>query len=194
MGMTEEIDSLGRPTHESTVSRVSPSSARWLTDEEYRLLTTLASLIVPSDELGPGAEEADVATRLDAGIASSSDRQAVYRSGLRSVQAIVYRISSEPLGDLPYPLQRAILTALESAYRKRHAGGASLHHRIQRKLRSWVYAWRGYTDAIVLFPILVADVLEAFYSSPIAWEWLGYDGPPLSRGWYVSVDSKVDHG
>jgi Gluconate 2-dehydrogenase subunit 3 len=194
MGMTEEIASLGIPTNQSTASQANPWSPRYLSGEEYQLLETLASLIVPSDELGPGAKEADVAARLEAVIASSSERQAVYRSGLRSVQAIVYRISSEPLGDLPYPMQRAILTALESAYRKRHAGGTGLHHRVNRKLRSWLYARRGYTDAIALFPTLVADVLETFYSSPVAWEWLGYDGPPLSRGWYVTSKNEVAHG
>jgi hypothetical protein len=170
------------------------SSTRWLTDDEYRLLATLASLIVPSDELGPGATEAQVAARLDALIATSPERQVAYRSGLRALHAIVHRISGQSLCNLPSPMRRAILTALEQTYQKRHAGGASLHHRIRRKLRSWWYARRGYTDAITLFPTLISDVLETFYCSPIASAWLGYDGPPISRGWYVTSNSEAGHG
>ena len=169
-------------------------SLAWLTREEYRLLKTLASLIVPSDESGPGAAEAQVVARLDALIAASPERQRVYRSGLRSLQHIVDRVGHKPLSALPSPLQQAIFVALEQAYRKRHAGGGALHHRVKRKLRSWLYARRGYTDALTLFPTLLADVLETFYCSPIAWEWLGYQGPPLSRGWYLSLNSEGGHG
>jgi hypothetical protein len=165
----------------------------WLSDDEYRLLETLASLIVPSDELGPGAAEAEVAARLDALIAVSPERQHIYRAGLRSMLQIVYQVCSQPLSELPGPLQQGIFLALEKAHRKRHVGGAALHHRLRRKLRSWIYARRGYTDALRLFPHLVTDVLETFYCHPVAWEWLGYQGPPVSRGWYLTL-SEAGHG
>jgi hypothetical protein len=167
---------------------------RWLSEEEYQLLEALASLIVPSDELGPGAHEAQVVAALEARLATSSERQQVYRSGLRSLEQITRRLCRQSLGDLPRPVQHAIFAALEQAHQKRHAGGTALHHRLRRKLRTWRYSRRGYTDAIALFPHLVRDVLETFYCSPVAWEWLGYQGPPLTRGWYLTLNSEADHG
>lgn len=46
-------------------------------------------------------------------------------------------------------------------------------------------------ETIRLFPILVKDVKQVFYTSQISWDWPGYDGPPMPNG-YLGQLSKCE--
>jgi hypothetical protein len=180
-------------TASQVLSPSAPPIRHWLTEEEHQLLSALASLIVPSDERGPGAREADVAARLDHSFLSSHERQCLYRAGLPAFQVLARRLYGQALADLPRHEQLVVLNTVERAHRQRNAGGAQWHHRIRRRLVGLLHAWRGWTDAVALFPILVTDVIETFYCSPTAWKWLGYPGPPFPRGWYPTLNGEASH-
>jgi hypothetical protein len=44
-------------------------------------------------------------------------------------------------------------------------------------------AANGSLAAAQFFSRLVGDVKQAFYTSRVGWEWLGYDGPPMPQGY-----------
>lgn len=166
--------------------RVRPhQGARWLTSTESALLGAVAALIVPSDEHGPGAKEADVVGTLDRLVAGSPWRQSLYGPGLLGFDEWAVREHGQVFTELPAEQQRALLAWAEqmcSWGRQR----TSLPAKVARKVVFMYQTWR--CPVLELFPELVKDVVGAFYISPVAWQWLGYDGPPLPLGYPDLLD------
>ena len=85
--------------------RATSDAARWLTDEERSLVESLSAVILPSDADGPGAWEAGAARKIEAAVAESPDRQAVYIRGLRALDRLATGERAVPLRTLPGTLK-----------------------------------------------------------------------------------------
>lgn len=158
-------------------------STQWLTQPEYVLLAALASILVPSDNLGPGAPEAQVVDTVDRLVATSPTRQALYGRGLLAFDELALQTYGALFVDLTRAQQEDLVGMVDATVQAAQAAGTSLATRVVRKLTSTVQELQGTEAAVVLFPALVNDVMQAFYTSEVAWQWLGYDGPPMPRGY-----------
>ncbi len=157
-------------------------STQWLTQPEYVLLAALASILVPSDERGPGAPEAAVVDTIDRLIATSPARQAQYAPGLLAFDEIAQQTYGAIFVDLVRAQQEDLVEAVDAAAAARASAG-TVADRVVRKVTSTAQALQGVEAAVVLFPVLVNDVKQAFYTSEVAWQWLDYDGPPMPKGY-----------
>jgi len=153
---------------------------RWFTPAEAHVVAALASLIVPSDETGPGAKEAGVTESLDLLLAQSPARQRLYRSGLLACDEWAHRRHGRSFVELAADKQRQLLDWADPAPPGSKIP-SSLAHKVWRKAASVYRKWR--CPLVELFPDLARDVMGAFYTHPIAWDWLGYDGPPMPAGY-----------
>ncbi len=156
--------------------------AHWLTAEERTLLGALAALIVPSDDTGPGAQEAGVVETLDRLVAASPNRQTVYAPGLLAFDALAHDQHDRIFADLAPAHKLGLLEWVDRVHQDWDRVAPPLE-KIRRKMAIQYHQWDGLTPAVALFSRLVKDVLQAFYTSQVAWEWLGYDGPPMPRGY-----------
>lgn len=153
---------------------------RWFTPGEAMVVGALASLIVPSDETGPGAKEADVTAALDGLLARSQSRQRLYRYGLLACDEWARREHGRSFVELTAGQQRELLRWVDPAG-ARFAVPSSVSRKILRKAVDVYRKWR--CPLVELFPELARDVMGAFYTHRISWEWLGYDGPPMPDGY-----------
>ena len=155
---------------------------RWFVHEELVLLDALAEVIVPTDESGPGAHAAGVMAHLDRMVAMSPTLQPLYQRGLLGIDALARRTYAVPFVSLTRDQQITLLEGLD-----RLAFAVSAYAPLVRRVRNLVplcgAASNGSLAAAELFVSLVSDVKQIFYTSDIAWRWLGYDGPPMPQGY-----------
>jgi hypothetical protein len=155
---------------------------RWLLDDEARLIRALAAVIVPSDESGPGADEADIAHQLDRMLATSPPKkQNDYVRGLLSFDVWAQRMDGCAFADMPYERQVSLVKLIAAATPRSES--SSLWTRLRRKVVVLAQRRKGLFPALQLFPMLTRDVMRLFYTSAVAWKWLDYDGPPMPRGY-----------
>lgn len=157
-------------------------STQWLIQPEYVLLAALASILLPSDDRGPGAPEAAVVDTIDRLIATTPARQARYGPGLLAFDELALETYGAVFVDLPRASQEALVEGVDAMVAARATDGALLN-RVARKVTATVKEVQGVEGAVLLFPMLVEDVKQAFYTSEVAWQWLGYDGPPMPKGY-----------
>ncbi len=155
---------------------------RWFTARECTLISALAALIVPEDETGPGASDIDIAA-LEHIVERKKDRQILYRQGLDGFDEAARSEYGQVFDKLTHEQQINLLKLIEGAIVAGKAGD-SLFARIRRKAKHIYYKNKlGFEgESIYLFPILVEDVMKVYYSSQVAWDWLGYNGPPMPNG------------
>ena len=163
--------------------RVRPhTSDQWLLPGEERQLNALASLILPSDEVGPGAADAKVTLELDKMLAASRPKQKLYAAGLASLDRWAQRERKKTFAELSAAEQLEVLQTLDSIYQgwSKEVSGAG---KVQRKISALRLMRAGEYSAVEFFPRLDRDVMQIFYTSRVAWNWLGYDGPPMPQGY-----------
>ncbi len=165
---------------------------RWFVDEERRLVRTLAELIVPSSDESPGAEDVEIVEPLQKLVAGSPQRRALYGRGLLAFDAIARHERGTAFADLPKEEQTRLARDLDrrrEAMRDRSSVGSG----VRSLLRILGYQKSGAFAAIELWPTLITDVTDVFYTNPMSWMWLGYDGPPMPRGYPdVTAPTKPD--
>jgi hypothetical protein len=142
----------------------------------------LASLIVPSDEAGPGAKEAGVVEKIDHWVAVSTEKQIVYARGLLALDERALHDSDCTFVHLTFEQQLNLLRQVDRLHHECSSSGSNLN-KMKTRLLVRYYKVNGFFWAVELFQRLVADVLRAFYSSRVCWDWLGYDGPPMPYGY-----------
>lgn len=161
---------------------------RWFTADETALVEVLAHLIVPSDETGPGAEQLrllgrPVAETLDRLVAGSQRRQVLYARGLLALDRLANDKYQAHFVELS-PQNQVHLLEVVDQLRLKWSQPSSLSAKIKTKIVKLLYdQWSGVSPAAELFPTLVQDVLQAFYTDPVSWAWLDYDGPPMREGY-----------
>jgi hypothetical protein len=155
---------------------------KWLILDEQRQLTVLAALVLPSDETGPGAADAKVVEGLDKMLAASPGKQEMYAAGLASLDRWARRKKKGRFVELLADEQLDILRKIDSIYEE-WSREVSRAGKVQRKITALRLMRAGEYSAVEFFPRLVRDVMQVFYTSRVAWNWLGYDGPPMPQGY-----------
>jgi Gluconate 2-dehydrogenase subunit 3 len=155
-------------------------TGRWFTPGELAVVSSLSSLIVPSDATGPGAAEAHVSTALDRLVAASGPRQGLYARGLLACDEWARREHGRLFAELTTDEQLALLKWIDRLKADR-LQATSLPGKVAAKAINLYHKWR--CPLVELFPELVRDVHGAFYTSRVSWEWLRYDGPPMPAGY-----------
>ncbi|MDR7543855.1 MAG: gluconate 2-dehydrogenase subunit 3 family protein [Armatimonadota bacterium] len=161
------------------VFTVPASGLRWFGAAQAAVLLAFAAVIVPTSAGGPGALEAAVLEQIDRRVSRSAVRQHVYERGLPALDRLArYRYGTGAAGLSSEQLEE-LLQYVQQVRQARRARGRSVAGRLMRGIDRFRRGLRGEEAAVRLVPWLVRDVLDAFYSSRVAWEWLGYDGPPF---------------
>jgi len=163
---------------------------RWFIDEERQLVRTLAELIVPASDESPGAQDIEIIEPLEKLVASSPQRRVLYGRGLLAFDAIARHEHGTAFADLPKEEQTRLASDLD---RRREAvrDRSSVSNGVRSLLRILRYQKSGEYAAVELWPTLISDVTDVFYTNPMSWMWLGYDGPPMPRG-YPDVTALTD--
>lgn len=171
-------------------SGVSDGGSHWFTPAELATMKALTSVIVPSDGNGPGATEADLAGQLEQFVADTPRRQEVYRAGLSAFDGLARQQHQQAFAALGMKEQVEMFSLVDQARLVLEKEPVSLQEKVTRKLRVLYYfRWLGISSAATEFcQYLVPDAKEKFYSSQVAWTWLGYEGPPFPLGYFSSVD------
>lgn len=171
---------LWRPRPAERLGRACPTeTGRWLTSEERELIGTLTSLVLPSDGGGPGAREAGIVDRIERRLAELPERQQRYSRGLWSLDRLARREMRRAFTEWDPREQEKFVRKLEGIAGS--GGAASAASRLASRAKGLYYEWR--LPAVSFLAELIDDTLQAFYTSPVAWEWLGYDGPPMPLGY-----------
>jgi hypothetical protein len=154
------------------------------------MLATLVDLIVPSEEGSPGARDTGVAERLERQAGRSAEMWARYVRGLAAIDRVARQHAGAPFLRLSPAGQLDILGRIGVvAERVRWRRNASWTARVLRRLARIHYSvpgWgsrHGMGTAHDFFARLVNDVLAEFWTSRQAWQWISYDGPPMSEGY-----------
>lgn len=158
--------------------------SRWMVEEERRLMGALAELIVPAGEDGPGARQAGVLESIERALAGEPEARRRYADGLLAFDELALERYGRPFAELAAELQKEIIRGVEDARAALLTAAPSLPSRARRKAAELYHTWpqtSARAAAALWFPQAVGDVLQAFYTSPVAWGWLGYAGPPFPR-------------
>jgi len=150
-----------------------------LSDEGMRTLEELAALIIPSDSTGPGASDAEVARNIIERLAGNSEWRECYGAGLLRFDVFALRQYGKPFSCLKNSQKVSMVQLIEQAECRMHADPKSMAGKVIRKFCHWYYArWLHLEPLIGFWKRLQRDVFLSFYSSPVAWAWLGYPGAP----------------
>jgi hypothetical protein len=166
------------------------NGTRWLAPVEHKSLDALAALIIPSDGAGPGAHETGIVDTIDRLLANTPNLRTLYASGLLAFDELALHEYGRTFTDLKNQDQTHLLKLVDEIYEGTKSGGPSITKKLGRKARELYHrwpapgAWGGLGAALQLFPQLMKDVKEGFYTSAAAWDWLGYDGPPFPAGYF----------
>ena len=172
--------------------------AQWFTADEYALVEVLADLIVPSDATSPGARHLAVqgpsaVETLDRRVAGSPSRQTLYARGLLALDQLAQdKYKCKVVGLSPENQLR--LLQLVDRLHQTWSKPMSPMAKIKTKSITLYHRWSGLYPAVELFPRLVQDVLQAFYTNPVSWGWLDYDGPPMPDGYADVLDRRSPVG
>jgi len=167
---------------------------QWFTADESALVEVLAHLIVPSDEGSPGAEQMDVLGRsavetLDRLVAASPRRQALYARGLLALDRLAKDEYKSTFVALSQENQVHLLQFVDRRHQE-WSKPISITAKLKTKIAILYHKWSGLFPATELFPTLVQDVLQAFYTNRVSWAWLDYDGPPMPEGYPHPLDRR----
>ncbi len=171
------------------------AATRWFTAPEMASIAAIASLIIPSDGNGPGADDLGVAGLLDELVAASPDRQRVYRAGLLAFDDLAMEHHKKTFFELDPREQIDLFKTVDEARKAMDREVSTPVDRATRKLNYWYYYhWIGVTVPATEFSArVVHDVKTHFYSNPQAWAWLGYEGPPFPTGYFSKPGACASH-
>lgn len=162
-------------------------SSQPLSSKEMLTLECLAAIILPSDSLGPGAVEAGVVATIIRSLGTDKDKQSSYKRGLQAIDGLARGRFEKDLEALSPELQHALVTFIDQADGRIGFDARTLAERVRRKLSYWYYAsMMDVASVLDFWKMLREDVLVQFYSSRIAWDWLGYEGPPFPNGYVMA--------
>lgn len=163
----------------------------WFSADEAALVSALANLIVPSDDTGPGAAQMlnrSAAEALDALVAGSERRQALYAHGLRDLNRLAEAKYGSAFVQLQPEKQRDLLHSVDRRH-QRSPASPSVMSKMQTRVVALYQKWT--RPAVAFFPLLVDDVMRVFYTDRVSWAWLGYDGPPMPEGYRDPLDRRA---
>jgi Gluconate 2-dehydrogenase subunit 3 len=162
-------------------------SLRWITADEATVAEALANLIVPSDNDTPGIDEVCVLgpstlESLDKLILSSAERQTLYSRGLLSFDALALRKRQCKFAAMTSEDQTELLKASQRIYEE-WTSPAPAARKAWRRFKITVRGKGLPFLAGQLYPQILSDCMQVFYTSRVSWIWLEYDGPPMDEGY-----------
>ena len=158
------------------------NQALFFDEHQYKLVATLAAIMIPSDD-DPGATEAGVVDYIDRSLADSEKRQAIYTKGLRWIDDLSQEEYGTDFLTLDIEEQINLLRRIDESATMRRRPVSSFMERVDRKLDKIWDDQFGIGKNSVFFRIIHRDVIFGFYSSPISWQAIGYFGPPQPVGY-----------
>lgn len=193
LGLGEKVTLSQEKSAKDLVGSRKKGSNSWFSPREYAIAGALAAMIIPSDETGPGALEANVADSLDRLLAERKNRHTLYQEGLNAFDELSQREYAQGFVELTNKQQINLIERVGNASEELELSEYSLSNRFKRKIKYYYYKYNpnGLGATIDLFPKLVRDVKRAFYTSQVSWDWLGYDGPPQPLGYIGRVSKCV---
>ncbi len=163
---------------------------RALSSTEYASLVTLAAIVLPSEANSPGAMEAAVAQKITALLAQDPSMRNLYAAGLSSFSRLAESRYGTGFLSLAPSQQLELVTFLDTVGKAIYAEASTFTARVRRKLHYWYYGnWLGLTPTVDFWRQLQSDIVTQFYASSVAWDWLGYDGPPFPLGYVNRFNS-----
>src|SRR5207302_11129310 len=105
-------------------------------------------------------------------------RQALYARGFVALDRLAKDHHKSTFVDMSSGGQTKLLQYVDRRHRE-WAQPISIHTKIKTKLVILYHKWTGLSQIVELFPRLVDDVMQAFYTNRVSWVWLDYDGPPM---------------
>lgn len=173
----------------------------FFTAAERACVRAISARLIPSDDTGPGAEEADVVTFIDRQLAGFYGRgERWYTKGPFSegTEQQGYQFESPPAG-----LYRKALAALDAHCRRTHEGkafdelGAEAQDGILTAMEEGELEFEG-VAAAVFFELVLDNTIEGFFSDPIyggnrdmvGWRLVGFPGARYDYRDYLDHDGK----
>jgi hypothetical protein len=162
-------------------------SLRWITPDEATVAEALANLIVPSDNDTPGIDEVCVLgpstlESLDKLILNSPERQTLYSRGLLSFDALALRKRQCRFARMTSEDQTELLKASQRIH-EQWTSPAPAARKAWRRFKIIVRGKGLPFLAGQLYPQILSDCMQVFYTSRVSWIWLEYDGPPMDEGY-----------
>ena len=151
-------------------------------EHQYALVTTLAAIIIPSDE-DPGATEAVVVDEIDRLTADSTEKQAIYKKGLKWLDEISRKENGNDFLALELKEQISLLRRIDEAETIRNRPVTGFMERVDRKAHELWDDLFGIGESSNFFRNIRKDVLVSYFSNPISWKVVGYFGPPQPVGY-----------
>jgi hypothetical protein len=172
------------------------SSGQWFTHEESAVAEALGKTIIPSDEESPGFDEVCVlgpsaVSSLDRMVKNCVNRQYFYSRGLLSFDIWASQVHGRRFAELSVEQQTNLFRAAQEIS-DRWKAKPSLITKLWRRFGApFAEVRKGTFYAALLYPMIRDDSIRIFYTSRVSWIWLGYDGPPMEKG-YVSLTEPRD--
>lgn len=166
-----------------TAGRNAPHGA--FTDQERLQLSLIAERLIPTQDGVRGASHPDVLQSLEARVTGTAHEFALYRKGLANLDALALRRTGRTFVTMTDEQQVELLTELDRVAWP--ARGGLLQKAIRRPTRLLVLARR---PAVQLFAVMVGHVLDAYYTHPVSWQALAYDGPPMPLGYLDVLEAR----
>jgi hypothetical protein len=170
-------------------------SSQPLSSKEMLTLECLAAIILPSDSSGPGAVDAGVVATIIRSLGTDKGKQSAYKRGLQAIDGLARGRFEKDLEALSPEFQHALVSFIDQADGRIGFDARTIAERVRRKLSYWYYAsLMDVASVLEFWKMLREDVLVQFYSSRIAWDWLGYEGPPFPNGYMMasSITQKTE--
>ncbi len=163
-----------------------------LTEHEYATLVALAEVIVPGDDLGPGATDVHAADTIEQWLMRDSQMLERYRDGLRwldEASAQVYGPGTYFV-TLTREQQDALLAEAAHIVEEMRRPPTHLPDRVWRYVDKVMVSYFGLGSGVAFVYLVRDDVLEAVYTHPKTWQTLGYDGPPQPLGYWDGAQGR----
>jgi gluconate 2-dehydrogenase gamma chain len=173
----------------------------FFTATERACVRAISARLIPSDETGPGADEADVVTFIDrqlAGFYGRGERWYMKGPFSEGTEQQGYQFESPPAG-----LYRQALAALDEHCRRMHSGkafddlDAGLQNDILSAMEKDEIEFEG-VSASAFFELILDNTIEGFFSDPIyggnrdmvGWRLVDFPGARYDYRDYLDHDGK----
>ncbi len=153
----------------------------------------IASLIIPTDK-DPGADEAGVVYYIDNLVGSGEEKREAYTKGIEWIDGFsrrkfgaensFLRLKREEQLDILNQMENR-LGILDEFSQAPEDKANLIVFRIRRKLNTYLLKLSDAPDVDLakFFRTMKYDVFDGFYSNPISWPMLNYEGPPQYSGY-----------
>jgi len=192
-GEAKELKLSSTATSSKANTRSSQSNFKFFSPHQGATVALIASLIIPTDK-DPGANEAGVVYYIDNLVGSDGEKREEYTKGIEWIDDFSQRKfgTGNSFIKLKPKEQLDILTQMEKRLQVLDEFSVApkdkvklIAFRMRRKLNTYLLKLSDAPDVDLaeFFRTMKYDVFDGFYSHPISWPMLSYQGPPQYSGY-----------